>query len=103
MQSPFRRACLRRRRQLGPRQIDFQELVGHGEPAALVAIEQMMPAGEPEVFHGLLLPDVSRNGSRALRSPLPAGERSAPEGRLVRGARILEAPFRARSPSPPPR
>ena len=39
-----------RRRKLRPRQIDLEEFVGRNEPAARVAIEQVVAAGEPEVL-----------------------------------------------------
>ena len=48
-------AGLRRRLQLGPRQIGLEELVGHAEPAAVVAVEQMVAAGQPEIPHGQAL------------------------------------------------
>ena len=40
-----------RRHQLGPREIGLQELVGNLEPAAVIAVEQMMAAGDPEILH----------------------------------------------------
>ena len=40
---------VRRRRDLRPRQIGLQELIGDEQPAARIAIEQMMAAGQPEV------------------------------------------------------
>ena len=55
VQGAFDRARLQRRRQLGPRQIDLEEIVGHDKTAALVAVEQMMAAGEPEILHFLAL------------------------------------------------
>ena len=42
------------RGELRPRQIGLQELVGDDKPAALVAVEQVVSAGEPEVVHYLL-------------------------------------------------
>ena len=47
----FDRAGLRRRREFGPRQIDFEEFVGDQQPAAVVMVEQMMAAGQPEILH----------------------------------------------------
>ena len=44
---------LRGRLELRPRQIGLEELVGHDEPAAVVAVEQMMAAGEPEILHAI--------------------------------------------------
>ena len=40
-----------RREQFGPRQIGLEEIVGNHEAAALVAVEQVMAAREPEVAH----------------------------------------------------
>ena len=51
-------ACARPRRPRAaalssrPRQIGLQEIVGHDQPAAAIAVEQMVPAREPEVLHG---------------------------------------------------
>ena len=36
-----------------PRQIGLEELVGDNKPATVVAVEQMMPAGEPEILHAI--------------------------------------------------
>src|ERR1043166_4516154 len=55
VQRALDRAGVGRRRQLGPRQIGLEELVADDEPAAGVAVEQMMPAGEPEIVHGVSL------------------------------------------------
>src|SRR5262249_20226607 len=51
MQRALDHAGLGRRRKLWPRQIGLEELVGRDEPAAAVAVEQMMPAREPEILH----------------------------------------------------
>ena len=51
VQGAFDRAGLRRRREFGPRQIDFEEFVGDQQPAAVVMVEQVMSAGQPEIPH----------------------------------------------------
>src|SRR5262249_58546599 len=51
VQRAFDHAGLGRRCQFRPRQIGLEELVGDDEPTALMAVEQVMPAGEPEVLH----------------------------------------------------
>ena len=51
MQRALDHARVGRRAQFRPRQIGFEKLVSNEQPAALVAIEQMMPAGEPEIRH----------------------------------------------------
>src|SRR5438876_630241 len=43
-------AGLGRRGELRPGQIDLEEFVGRYEPAARVAIEQVVAAGEPEIL-----------------------------------------------------
>ena len=87
---------------LGPRQIHLQELVGEQEPAALVAVEQMMPAGEPEIPHRLLLAQRDQ-----IDRPRPAPPRLRPRGtrrrasasarRADAGCGTLRAPRRPRS------
>jgi hypothetical protein len=52
MQRLFHHARLGRRCKFGTRQIGLEKLVGHHEPAARVAVEQVMPAGRPEIPHG---------------------------------------------------
>ena len=42
MQSSFALAGLRRGRQLGPRQIDFEKVIGEIEAATFAAVEQMV-------------------------------------------------------------
>jgi hypothetical protein len=49
MQVSLGGARLRWRHEFRTRQIGFQELVGHNQPARGVAIKQMMAASEPEV------------------------------------------------------
>jgi hypothetical protein len=44
MQRALDHACLGRRRKLAARQIGLQEIVGHDQPAAADAVEQMVPA-----------------------------------------------------------
>ncbi len=51
MQRALDRASLGRRNELRPRQIGFEKLVGDQQPAAVVAVEQMVAAGDPEVVH----------------------------------------------------
>src|SRR5207244_2017434 len=41
------------RSQFRPRQIGLEELVGDDEPAAVLAVEQMMPTGKPEIRHAI--------------------------------------------------
>src|SRR5262245_41728129 len=53
VQAALSDACIRRRRKLRPRKIGLEELIGNEEPAAVVAVEQMMPAGEPEIRHAI--------------------------------------------------
>ena len=80
--APLGRAGLRRRRKLGPRQIDLEEFVGHHEPAARIAVEQMMAAGEPEVLHRALRAPCAECGqidlvAPALPRPRPPGNENA--------------------------
>ena len=58
-------AGLGRRAKLRPRQIDLEEFVGRDEPAARVAIEQVVAAGQPEIL--------VRRGSHDLPSIIPRG------------------------------
>ncbi len=51
VQSALDGAGFGRRIELGPRQIGFQEFVRDEQPAAGVAIRQMMAAGEPKILH----------------------------------------------------
>ena len=51
MQGALDHARCGRRRELRPRQIGLEEFVGHRQPATRVAIEQVMAAGEPKIFH----------------------------------------------------
>ena len=44
-------AGIGRRNEFRPCEIGFEKFVGHHEPAARVAIEQVMPRREPEIFH----------------------------------------------------
>ena len=70
-------AGLGRRHQLRPRQIDLEEFVGRNEPAARVAIEQMVAAGEPEVLHcDALRLTVACRVASAARSTCSAGSSS---------------------------
>src|SRR5271169_2465743 len=50
MQHAFKAARVGRRHQLRPRKISPHEFVGHGQPTALVTVEQMMTAGQPEII-----------------------------------------------------
>src|ERR1043166_1233942 len=51
MQRALDHAGLGRRGELGPGKIDLEKLVGDDEPAARVAVAEMMAAREPEVLH----------------------------------------------------
>jgi len=51
MERTFGAAGVGRGNELGAGEVGFQKFVTHDEPAAGVAIEQMVPAGEPEVLH----------------------------------------------------
>ena len=51
VQAALRDTGLGRWRELGPREIGLEEFIGDDEPAAGVAVEQMVSAGEPEVLH----------------------------------------------------
>ena len=66
MQGAFDDAGLGRWRELRPRQIDLHEFVGHAQPAVLIAIEQVMTAGQPEIFHGALTAADPRSPDRAM-------------------------------------
>ena len=52
MQRALDHTSLGRRRELATRQIRLEEIVGHDQPATAIAVEEMMPAREPEVLHG---------------------------------------------------
>src|SRR5690606_1860702 len=67
VQRSFNDTGFGRRRQLRPREIDLQELVGNHEPAALADVEQMMTAGKPEILHG------RRSPAMPMRSTLSSG------------------------------
>ncbi len=88
MQRALDHAGLRRRDQFGPRQIDFEKVVGHQQAAALVAVEQMMAAGNPEVGHlrYLLQPSRSDRLRRPACSSSPSTSRN--EKRARRLARL---------------
>jgi len=47
-------ACIRRRCKLGPREIGLEELIRNQEAAAVIAVEQVMPAGAPEIGHAIV-------------------------------------------------
>ena len=91
MQRMLDRAGLRRRDQFRPRQIDFQEIVGHLEPTAFVAVEQMMAAGNPEVVH------LRSRPARPTRSTVSAGCSSSPSTSRKENARAGFCPARGRS------
>src|SRR5262249_16414471 len=63
-------ARIRRRRKLRPREISLEELIGNKEPAAVATVEQMMPAGEPEIGHAIVAsttyrwPSIPQHGNR---------------------------------------
>ena len=48
------------RRKLRSREIGFEQFVGDEQRAAGIAVEQMMPAGEPEILHSAQLDQVCR-------------------------------------------
>src|SRR5204863_8120696 len=52
-------------RELRPRQIRLEELVGRDEAAAGVAVEQVMAAGEPEIPHESLMGGAPARSARA--------------------------------------
>jgi hypothetical protein len=52
-------AGVRRRRQLRPREIGLEELVGNDEAASGVTVEQVMPAGKPEITHASGLDEIA--------------------------------------------
>ncbi len=68
-------AGVRRRRDLGPRQIGLQEFIGDEQPAARIAIEQMMAAGQPEVAR---LAHVRSPFAIVMRSTCSCGGSSSP-------------------------
>ena len=90
VQRALDRAGFRRRDQFRPRQIDLEEIVGDDQPAAVVAVEQMMAAGEPEVAHLL-----SRAPPADSRSTASAGSSSPSTSHEGEGARRLRAFARA--------
>src|SRR5438034_960236 len=51
MQPALGRTGIIRRHQFRPRKIGLQKFVGHDEPAAVIAVEQMVAAGDPEIVH----------------------------------------------------
>ena len=91
MQRALDRAGLRRRHQLRPRQIDLEEFVGDDEPAAVVAVEQMMAAGEPEVVH------LRSRSAMPIRSTASPGCSSSPSTSRNENARAGFWPLRGRS------
>src|ERR1035437_10909331 len=91
MQRALDRASLRRRNQLRPRQIDLEELIGHQQSTALIAIEQMMAAGDPEVVH---LRSRSAIPTRSTESPGCAS--SSPSTSRKENARAGFFPLRGR-------
>src|SRR6202047_1416841 len=64
MQGALGNARVGGRRELRPREIGLEELIRDDEPAALIAVEQVVPAGEPEVFH--LFSSASRTAGRGI-------------------------------------
>ena len=102
MQRALDRAGFRRRDQLRPRQIHLEEIVGHHQPAALVAVEQMMAAGNPEIVHlrsrpAMPIRSTVSPGSLVLALDLEEGERAR---RLLSLART-QACGRSRAPRRP--
>src|SRR6185312_9698032 len=91
MQRALDRAGIRRRNELGPRQIDLEEIAGDDETAALVAVEEMMTAGEPEIVH------LCSRSAMAIRSTSSAGASlSSPSTSMKEKARAGLAPSRGR-------
>ena len=95
MQRALDRAGFRRRRKLGPRQIDLEEFVGDEQPAALVAVEQVVAAGEPEVLH-LRSPALRSSCASPTRSTCSAGCSSSPSTSRNANARSGFGPPRGR-------
>src|SRR6185437_13172899 len=91
MQRALDRAGLGRRDQLWPRQIDLEEIVGDLEPAAVVAVEQMVAAGEPEVVH------LRSRSAIPIRSTVSPGCSSSPSTSRNEKARAGFWPLRGRS------
>ena len=81
-------AGLRRRNHLGPRHVDFEKIVGQQQPAAFVAVEQMMAAGNPEVLHLLSRP------AMPIRSTVSTGASSSPVTSRNENARSGFGPLR---------
>src|SRR5262249_12962914 len=107
-------ARVRRRRKLRPREISLEELIGNEESPAVVAVEQMMPAGEPDIRHAITpRRGVARPlyhsiaivmGSLCRRHEFGASngrKRGSPARQSWRSAsRSRRAPVRRRSPIP---
>src|SRR5215218_9257382 len=94
MQRALCSAGFRRRREFRPRQIYLQKLICDQQPAAVVAIEQVVTAGEPEISHfRTSWPSLSKStcstGSSSPSTSKNAKARSGfgpPRGRRVRKA-----------------
>src|SRR6516225_8088133 len=62
--------CSLRRCKFGPREISLEELICDQEAAAVIAVEQVMPAREPEIGHAIVAsttycwPSIPRHGNR---------------------------------------
>src|SRR5215471_14548913 len=70
VQDPLGDACILWRCKLGPREIGLEELIRNQEAAAVIAVEQVMPAGEPEIGHAIVAsttycwPSIPQHGNR---------------------------------------
>src|SRR5689334_11085198 len=72
-------------------QVEFQKLVGDDETASRTAVQQMMPAGEPEIPHRRGPPVAgSRQAGRAR-----AGSNACRSGSVLLARTISKSPFSA--------
>src|SRR6516162_1457862 len=72
-------------------QVELQKLVGDHEAASRAAVQQMMPAGEPEIFHRRGPPVAgSRQAGRAR-----AGINACRSGLVLLAYQISKSPFSA--------
>ena len=81
VQGSLRHAGIGGRRQLRSRQIGLEELVADDESAAFLAVEQMMPAGQPEI---LMRSTSRRQGSSIYRVHCVCERGIAPRGLWLR-------------------
>src|SRR5262245_1488249 len=70
VQGTLGHTCTLRRCKLGPREIGLEELIRNQEAAAVIAVEQVMAAGEPEIGHAIVAsttycwPSIPQHGNR---------------------------------------